>query len=157
MRLWVRLLKLRTQIAANADLPDYREYMWRSMLRFDYSPEDCQHFHEAIEAVVVPAANQIYEKRRQRLGLGKLRPWDLNVDVEGRSPLRPFSSVKRLEDGVGSIFRHVDPQLGKYFEIMRAEKLLDLDNRKGKAPGGFVFGAVRSTPSIHFYECNRCP
>ncbi len=135
--LWGRLLNLRAQIAANADLPDYREYMWRNMLRFDYSPEDCEQFHLAIEKVVVPAARQIYEKRRQRLGVSRLRPWDLNVDVEGLAPLRPFSSTTQLEDGVEAIFHRVDPQLGEYFATMRAEKLLDLDNRKGKAPGGF--------------------
>jgi len=135
--LWGRLLNLRAQIAANTDLPDYREYMWRNMLRFDYSPEDCEQFHLAIEKVVVPAARQIYEKRRQRLGVGRLRPWDLNVDVEGLAPLRPFSSTTQLEDGVEAIFHRVDPQLGEYFATMRAEKLLDLDNRKGKAPGGF--------------------
>jgi oligoendopeptidase F len=135
--LWGRFLQLRTQIAANADLPDYREYMWRNWLRFDYTPADCEHFHNAIEKVVVPAARQIYEKRRQTLGIATLRPWDLDVDVQGRSPLRPFSSVEQLEEGVEAIFNQVNPRLGEYFVTMRTEKLLDLDNRKGKAPGGF--------------------
>jgi oligoendopeptidase F len=135
--LWGRFLHLRTQIAANAGLPDYREYMWRNMLRFDYTPADCESFHNAIEKVVVPAARQIYEKRRQILGIDALRPWDLDVDVQGRPPLRPFSSVEQLEEGVEAIFNQVDPRLGEYFVTMRAEKLLDLDNRKGKAPGGF--------------------
>ena len=135
--LWGRFLRLRTQIAANAELPDFRDYMWRSLLRFDYTPEDCELFHRAIEKVVVPAARQIYEKRRQRLGVDRLRPWDLNVDIAGRPPLRPFESTEQLENRVEAIFQHVDPQLGEYFKAMRKEQLLDLDNRKGKAPGGF--------------------
>ncbi len=135
--LWGRLLGLRTRIAANADLPSYRDYMWRNLLRFDYTPEDCEHFHGAIENIVVPAARKIYEKRRQSLAVASLRPWDLDVDVQDRSPLRPYQSIEDLENGIETIFDHVDPQLGKYFATMRTENLLDLDNRKGKAPGGF--------------------
>ena len=135
--LWGRSLQLRTRMAANAGLPDYRSYRWQKQLRFDYTPEDCRTFHRAIEKVVVPAALQVYEKRRQRLGVDPLRPWDLEVDPFGRPPLRPFDSMAELEAKTSAIFHAVDPQLGAYFEIMRREHLLDLDNRKSKAPGGY--------------------
>jgi oligoendopeptidase F len=135
--LWVQFLDLRQKIAANADLPDFREYRWRELLRFEYTPEDCYQFHQAIEDVVIPAAATIYEKRRQRLDVDTLRPWDLEVDPFGKSPLDPFSNIKELESKTSQIFRRVDPQLGDYFEIMRAEGLLDLDNRVNKAPGGY--------------------
>jgi oligoendopeptidase F len=131
------MMGLRRQIAANANLPDFRAYMWQKRLRFDYTPEDCYRFHRAIEAVVVPAASQIYEKRRRRLGVESLRPWDLDVDPLSRPPLQPFQTIPELEDKTSAIFHRVDPALGEYFEIMRREHLLDLDNRKGKAPGGY--------------------
>jgi oligoendopeptidase F len=135
--LWGRMLELRTRIAKKADLPDYRAYRWSVLLRFDYSKEDCHRFHQAIEQVVVPAATAVYEKRRQRLGLKTLRPWDLDVDPFNRPPLRPYQTIEELESKTSAIFHQVDPQLGKYFDRMRSEKLLDLDNRKGKAPGGY--------------------
>ena len=135
--LWQELLDLRCQQAVNADLSGYRAYRWKQLLRFDYSPDDCVSFHQAIEEVAVPAARRIYERRRQQLGVETLRPWDLNVDPLGRSPLRPFKNVEELEDKTTAIFHRVDPQLGEYFEIMRREGLLDLENRKGKAPGGY--------------------
>jgi oligoendopeptidase F len=134
---WVKLYDLRQQLAANAGKPDYRAYKWQDYKRFDYTPEDCIRFHAAIEEVVVPAAQRIYEKRRERLGLDRLRPWDLNVDPLGRAPLRPFSRVDELVEGTGRIFDQVDPQLGAYFNLMRQENLLDLENRKGKAPGAY--------------------
>ena len=134
---WQRSLQLRTRMAANAGLPDYRSYRWQKQFRFDYTPEDCRTFHSAIESVVVPAALQVYEKRRQRLGVESLRPWDLEVDPFGRPPLHPFASMAELEARTSAIFHAVDPQLGEYFEIMRREYLLDLDNRKNKAPGGY--------------------
>jgi oligoendopeptidase F len=135
--LWQELLDLRCQQAVNADLSGYRAYRWKQLLRFDYSPDDCMSFHQAIEEVAVPAARRIYERRRQQLGVETLRPWDLNVDPLGHSPLRPFKNVEELEAKATAIFHRVDPQLGEYFEIMRREGLLDLENRKGKAPGGY--------------------
>ena len=134
---WGKLLGVRRQLAANAGLPDYRAYRWQKLLRFDYTPEDCLKFHQAIEQVVVPAASRIYEKRRQRLGLATLRPWDLDVDTYGRPPLKPFETIAELEGKCAAIFHRVDPKLGDYFDIMRQDGLLDLDNRKDKAPGGY--------------------
>jgi oligoendopeptidase F len=130
-------MALRRRIAENAGLPDFRAYRWQQKLRFDYTPQDCYRFHQAIEEVAVPAALRIYERRRQRLGVETLRPWDLAVDPLGREPLSPFQTISELEEKCQAIFTRVDPQLGEYFEIMRREGLLDLDNRKGKAPGGY--------------------
>ncbi len=135
--LWARFLDLRGQMAANADKPDYRAYRWQQLLRFDYTPEDSKSFQQAIEEVVVPAARRIYERRRQQLGLATLRPWDLDVDPLGRPPLRPFSQAAELEEKTSAIFHSVDPKLGGYFDLMRRQNLLDIENRKGKAPGAF--------------------
>jgi oligoendopeptidase F len=135
--LWVRLLDIRQRIAANADFGDYRSYRWKELLRFDYTPDDCAMFHRAIEQVVVPAARRIYEKRQIRLGLSSLRPWDMNVDPLGREALKPYEAITELENKVSAIFHRVDPELGEYFEIMRKKGLLDLENRKGKAPGAY--------------------
>ncbi len=135
--LWVRLLDVRRRIAENADFADYRTYRWKELLRFDYTPEDCAQFHRVIEQVVVPAARRIYEKRQIRLGLSTLRPWDLNIDPLGREALKPYQTITELEDKVSAIFHQVDQELGEYFEIMRTKGLLDLENRKGKAPGAY--------------------
>jgi len=141
--LWQQLLALRRQMAANAGYGDsggncdYRAYRWSSLHRFDYTPADCAEFHQAIEAVVVPAATRIYADRQRQLGVDKLRPWDLDVDPTGRPPLRPFADPDQLEAIAERIFQQVDPQLGHYFRLMRQEELLDLPNRKGKGPGAY--------------------
>lgn len=137
---WAKLVAVRLKKASNAGMPDYRAYRWKEMLRFDYTPEDARSFHNAIEEVVVPAAKRIYERRRERLGVDTLRPWDLDVDVFGQPPLRPFSAVDDLIGGTERIFRRVDPTLGGHFTTMKHEDLLDLGNRKNKAPGGYCTG-----------------
>ncbi|TAK12308.1 MAG: M3 family oligoendopeptidase [Anaerolineae bacterium] len=135
--LWTRYMDLRAKIAANAGLPSFREYRWQQMLRLDYTPEDCKRFHAAIEQVVVPAAKELREKRRQKLGLETLRPWDMDVDISGLPPLHPYQTEDELNAKSAAIFHKVDPELGAQFEKMRREKLLDLESRKGKAPGGY--------------------
>lgn len=136
-QLWMQLSDLRSQIAANAGFLDYRAYRWLQLLRFDYTPQDSARFHDAIEEVVVPAVQRLNEKRRQALGVETLRPWDLNVTMHNLPPLRPFQNVAELVEGVAVIFSRVDPQLRAYFEVMRLDGMLDLENRKGKAPGGY--------------------
>jgi oligoendopeptidase F len=131
---------LRLKLAANAGQPDYRAYRWHQLLRFDYRPADCKSFHDAIEKVAVPAASRLYERRRQQLGLKTLRPWDLTVDPLGRAPLQPFKDISELKEKISNIFHHVHPELGAYFDTMIRENLLDLDNRKNKAPGGYCTG-----------------
>ena len=138
---WIKLLNLRIRIAANAGMPDFRAYQWQRLKRFDYSPEDCLSFHDAIEAAVVPAATRVYDRLRERNGLDSLRPWDLELDLSTYSfsfpPLEPFSESGDLEEKATHIFDQVDPAFGEYFRRMRDEGLLDLENRKGKAPGAY--------------------
>ena len=135
--LWQKFLPLRQKLAANADKRGYREFRWQQMLRLDYTPADCVAFQNAIEQAVVPAARRLYEKRRRQLGVATLRPWDLEVDPLGRAPLKPFDHVEELKKIAASIFHRVDSRFGEYYDPMAREGLLDLDNRKNKAPGGY--------------------
>ena len=138
--LWEMFMPVRLKIAENAGLPDYRAYMWKQKFRFDYSPEDCKSFHAAIEESVVPAARRVYERRRQRLGVDTLRPWDINVDPLGTTPIRPYESIDEFKSKSRAIFEQVDPKFGQYFQIMMDEDLLDLESRRNKAPGGYSLG-----------------
>lgn len=131
------MLKLRGAMAANAGFANYRDYMFKKLGRFDYTPADCGRFHEAVERVVVPAVARLQAQRREQLGLDSLRPWDLSVDPLNRAPLRPFEKVDQMVERTQLIFNHLDPELAAGFKQMRDLKLLDLDNRKGKAPGGY--------------------
>jgi oligoendopeptidase F len=135
--LWIKFMNVRGQIARNAGYDSYRDYRWREMLRLDFTPEDCLRFDESIEKAAVPAALRAYERRKERLGLDRLRPWDLYVDPLKREPLRPYKELTELIDKCSTILHKVDPELGGYFDIMREEGLLDLENRKGKGPSAY--------------------
>jgi len=136
-KIWKQILEIRIDIAKNAGFDNYRSWRWEYLKRFDYTPEDCLRFHEAIEKVVMPFANKLMKERKEKLGLETLKPWDLSVDPDGREPLTPFENAEELEEKCHNIFKAVDAELGKHFDVMRENKLLDLANRKGKAPGGY--------------------
>ena len=136
-KLWRDLFSLRKQIAANAGFEDYRDYTWKQKQRFDYMPKECKVFHTSIEKVVVPAAIRTYERRKKKMGLASLRPWDEYVDPLARPALRPFRRVSQLTSGMAAIFDRVDPVLGGYFRAMIAEDLLDLKSRKNKTEGAY--------------------
>lgn len=149
--LWVELLKLRREIAANADEPDFRSYAWKMRLRFDYTPDDCLNFHRAIEQTVVPAARRIYERMAARMGIDSVRPWDLDADVFAlhHPPLKPYEDVEQLDSVTSRIFDQVDPALGGYYRTMQEKKLLDLPNYEGKGPGGYcTYYPFSKTPFI---------
>ena len=132
-----RMITLRQEVAHEAGFPSFTEYAYRLRERFDYGVAEATAFQDAIEKVVVPLARQIQSTRREALGVSTLRPWDGSVDPLGRAPLRPFTDVDKLAAGSEAIFYDVDPELGAQFAYMRQHKLLDLANRKGKAPGGY--------------------
>ncbi len=131
------LIQLRTQMARNAGFENYRDFMFRKMGRFDYTPDDCRQFHDAVETEIIPAVREIQADRRRQLQLEKLRPWDLAVDPQNRAPLKPFADVGEMVSRTQKIFNHLDAELAAGFQQMQDLKLLDLDNRKGKAPGGY--------------------
>ncbi len=137
--LWAELLPQRQQIAQNAGFPNFRAYTWQQKKRFDYTPDDAATFHQAIADVVVPAADKVYARYRRKLSVESLRPWDVRADVfPFELPVvRPFTNTAELAQTAATIFHQVDPVLGSYFDTMRQESLLDMPNRKGKAPGAY--------------------
>jgi oligoendopeptidase F len=135
--IWQKILEIRIQIAKNAGYDNYRSWRWEYLQRFDYTPDDCLDFHSGIEKVVKPFVEKLMKTRKEQLGLDVLKPWDLSVDTLNRDPLEPFKDASELEEKCHNIFKAVDEDLGNHFNIMREQKLLDLANRKGKAPGGY--------------------
>jgi oligoendopeptidase F len=138
-QLWQKFMRVRGELHKYAGLESYRAYRWSQMLRLDYTPQDSQQFDHAILEMVVPAATRVYERHRQKLGVERLRPWDLDLDLYPLDlpALASYGNVENLKSTAETIFYRIDPALGDYFHIMRSENLLDLENRKGKAPGGY--------------------
>ncbi|MFG0247307.1 MAG: M3 family oligoendopeptidase, partial [Phycisphaeraceae bacterium JB051] len=134
-----KLLAKRAEISKNSGKANYRDYIWQSNCRFDYTPEDCLTFGDAIEEVCMPIVKELDEKRKAELGVDPLKPWDGAVDPKGRDPLRPFDAKDPMQmvKGVREIFNRVSPELANLFDELKPGKNFDLESRPGKRPGGF--------------------
>lgn len=134
-----KMLSIRQKMAQNAGFSDYRAFTWKNRERFDYTPEDCLAFADAIAESVVPLVTELDRKRQAAMKVKQLRPWDLGVDIHGRQPLRPFmeNEVPLFVEKVRTIFNRLSPELGSQFGELKMGKNLDLESRKGKRPGGY--------------------
>lgn len=135
--LFSALLKKRHQIALNAGFENYRDYRFIELGRFDYKKEDCYQFHEAVKLHVMPLVNQLYEIKKKKLGLDVLRPWDIEAEPAGVQPLRPFKTGEELIEKTIQCFNELRPFFGDCLRKMKSMGHLDLESRKGKAPGGY--------------------
>lgn len=136
-QLYSKLISLRQKIAKNAGFTNYRDYAFRRRERFDYSPQDCFRFHEAVEEHIVPLLRALDNDRSTRMKIESLRPWDLSADPNGRPPLNPFKTMTELMQHCGQVFSQVDAGFGKDFRRIVELELIDPESRRGKAPGGY--------------------
>jgi len=135
--IYEKMIELRQQVAQNAGYENYRDYIFDAKHRFDYTPADCEAFQDAVEAICVPLMRDVDDQRKRDLKLDSLRMWDLGHDVHGREPLKPFTDVEEMVAGTSRMFHRLSPELGEFFDSLRDGTSLDLDSRKGKAPGGY--------------------
>ncbi|MDB5192926.1 MAG: family oligoendopeptidase [Segetibacter sp.] len=135
--LYTQLTDKRYQIAKNAGFENYRDYKFVELGRFDYSKEDCYQFHEAVKLHVLPLVAKINQKKKEKLGLDALRPWDTEAEPEGIKPLHPFETGEELVTKTIECFEKLNPFFASCLRKMKELGHFDLDSRKGKAPGGY--------------------
>lgn len=153
--LFSNLVKKRHQVAINAGFQNYRDYMFKALGRFDYTAEDCFKFHDAIEKVLVPLFREFAEERSSALNIKTLKPYDAEVDTSGKMALKPFNGGEDLLEKSIRCFEKIHPYFGEKLASMREHKLIDLESRAGKAPGGYNYPlAETGAPFIFMNAAN---
>jgi oligoendopeptidase F len=135
--LFTSLIQKRNQVALNAGFANYRDYKFQELGRFDYAKEDCFQFHEAIKLHVLPLIDKIYARKKKKLGLTTLKPWDTEAEPAGTAPLKPFTDGADLYKKSVACFEKLNPFFADCLRKMNDLKHFDLESRKGKAPGGY--------------------
>jgi oligoendopeptidase F len=137
--LYTELIKLRHKVALNTGFKNFRDYKHQALGRFDYSVSDCLNFHKAVQEHVVPLVTENEKKRKEKLKLSDYRPWDKEVDAEGKPPLHPFKTGRELIEKTEKCFGTIDPFFAECIRTMDKMGRLDLESRIGKAPGGYQY------------------
>ena len=138
-KLYTDLIERRHQVALNAGFANYRDYKFQELGRFDYTKEDCLNFHSAIKKQIVPIVKILQQEKLTKLGKDKFKPWDSEVDPDGKQPLKPFKTGKELLSGTINMFREIDTYFSDCLMTMDEMAYLDLDSKEGKAPGGYNY------------------
>lgn len=135
--LYSSLIAKRHQIAINAGFDNYRDYKFKELGRFDYTKEDCFQFHDAVKQYVLPLVNEIYDRKKQKLQLDHLKPWDTEAEPAGTNPLKPFTTGQDLYEKTVKCFDQLNPFFADCLRKMKEMNHFDLESRIGKAPGGY--------------------
>lgn len=142
--LFVEMIQLRNQLAKNAGCDNFRDYMFKALNRFDYAPQDCYNFHNAIAEYIVPLAKNLHKERKKAMLLETLMPYDLDADKFGREALKPFENATELYEKALLCLTKTDPQFGEVLQTLHTMNQLDLDSRIGKAPGGYNYPLLKT-------------
>jgi oligoendopeptidase F len=137
--LYTQLVTKRHALALNAGFDNFRDYKFQALGRFDYSKEDCFAFHHAIKTHIVPLVKDIQAKKLALTGDAKFKPWNTEVDPEGKAPLKPFETGKEMLDGCVQMLGNLNPYFADCLKTMEEMGHLDLDSKAGKAPGGYNY------------------
>ena len=148
--LLTKLIEKRNKVAKNAGFNNYRDYMHKALDRFDYSVNDVLKFQDTIQKTVTPIIEELHKKRLTKLGFNSLKPYDLEVDIDLKPPLKPFNTGKELADKSIEVFTKLKPIYGDFLYTMKELGYLDLDAREGKAPGGFNYPLYESNVPFIF-------
>ncbi len=135
--LFDKMLGLRKQLAGNAGMGTYLDYRYKELSRLSYTRKDTKAFRDAIHKFVVPAVTKMMDKRRERMGLDSLKPWDTAVDPDGAEPPKIYKDLPELKAKAASVLKSIDPEFERAFRLMDRMGYLDLENRPGKAPGAY--------------------
>jgi len=143
-QLFNELIALRNTVAKNAGFDNFRDYKFVELDRFDYTSDDCLNFHSSVKTCIVPVLNDFMQDRKSRLKVDTLKPWDLEVDPEGKADLKPFKLGTELLEKSISCFGEIDPYFGSVLNTLKVKGYTDLDSRIGKAPGGYNYPLYES-------------
>lgn len=138
------LIELRQQVAKNAGFDNYIDYRFKSLGRFDYGVKECEDFHQAVKEQILPIVEQFTARKKEKLGVDTLRPYDLSGRPKDENALEPFTDEQDLIAKSKKVFDKIDPDFGSTIDALIEHKHLDLESKKGKAPGGYNYPLYES-------------
>jgi oligoendopeptidase F len=132
------MIIVRNQIAKNAGFADYVNYSYANYGRFDYGEQEVMEFHRSVEKIIKPLYIYQLEKRKERLWLTILQPFDLMVDPRGKKALQVFADEQQAIDRTIACLDKMDPEFWNVLREMQDFWHFDLESRKGKRGGAFI-------------------
>ena len=135
-RIYDELVHVRDTMAKKLGYENFVDLGYLRLGRLDYTSKDVKAYREQIAEVVVPVCDKLYKKQMKELGIKNPQYYDYNLKFKSGNPL-PAGDTKYLVNVAHEMYSDLGPESKEFFEFMMDHNLMDLEARKGKAPGGY--------------------
>ena len=131
-----KLVQVRNKMAKKLGYKNFAELGYIRMNRSDYNPTMVENFRKQVREYIVPAATELYERQKERLGLDKLRYFDIKYEFESGNA-KPKGDADWIISKGQKMYSELSPETKEFFDFMVENELMDLKTKKGKASGGY--------------------
>jgi len=130
------LITTRHSIAKHLGFESFVDLAYARLNRTDYDAKDVAVFRNQVQQYLVPLANTIREKQRERLQLEQLFSYDESIFYKSGNP-KPQGNAEELIQKALVMYRDLHEEMGVFFEFMQKHELMDLETRENKMVGGY--------------------
>lgn len=131
------MVKNRTAQAKTLGYENFVELGYARMNRNCYDKEMVENFRKQIKEEFVPFAEKLHEKRRQKLGIDKLKYYDNAVYFLDGNPA-PTGTPEEIMKAGQEMYRELSPETAEFFDFMMENQLFDVLGRKTKRAIGYM-------------------
>ena len=131
-----QLVLLRDTMAKKLGYKSFTELGYYMLGRTDYNADMVKVYREQIAREVVPVCSKLYKEQMKRLGIKNPQYFDYNLMFKSGNP-KPAGDPKYLVAQAQKMYSELGPESKEFFDFMVEYELMDLEARKGKAPGGY--------------------
>ncbi|MCO4745267.1 MAG: M3 family oligoendopeptidase [Proteobacteria bacterium] len=135
--IYAEQVAVRDEMGRNLGHENHVRLGYAGMGRVDYGPAESKQFRDAVRTYASPLFAKIGADQAKALGADSFRPWDRGFHPDLTLPTGVAEPIDQQLDKAGRVFERLSPKLAAHFENMRAQGLIDLENRKGKAAGAY--------------------
>lgn len=130
------MVRLRNSMAKKLGYENFVQMGYDRFGRTDYDHKDVKKFREGVKQFFVPLAAEHFEKQRQLLGLDELYYYDLPFGFPTGTP-KPQGDKDWMVARAMEMYDEMSAETAQFFRFLVDKELLDLEQKKGKAPGGY--------------------
>ena len=131
-----KLVKVRDKMAKKLGFENYIPLGYLRMNRLDYDQKMVEGYRQEILNKITPLASKIYDRQRKRLGLDKLRYYDINYKFDSGNP-KPKGNKDDLVKAANKMYHEMSKETGEFFDMMCEMELFDLETKPNKDMGGY--------------------
>ena len=143
------MVQVRNAMAVKMGFRTYTEMAYLTRGRFDYTQEDAARFREQVRRIITPAAAEIREAQRKKLGADWLRYYDEGLKFPDGNAV-PIGTAQELVGKARNMYREMSPETGEFFDFMAEYGLFDLEAH-GRVHD--PFSGLQS--AVHFQQLQR--